>query len=114
MTQTEREKAAYPTDRRGASNKRDSDIQPSEFPLVTHAAYIACVQKPATMVDPKLRFLCKARARIGNALMAVDTALHALNPQVTNDGRDKAIYQKLRSVRDALEKQQIKFPLKIK
>src|SRR3989304_1022749 len=114
MTQTEREKAAYPTDRRGASAKQESSIQPSEYPVITQSAYIECVQRPASMVDRKMRSLCIGKSKLGNALLGVDKALHDYNPQVSKDGRDRKLYNKLRSVRRDLEKIQGKFPLMIK
>lgn len=104
----------YPTDRISASKKRDNDLTPSQFPVITKSAYVECVQKPASMVDMKKRSLCLARAGIGTALLRMDKAIHDYNPSVSKDGRDKPLYNKLRSIRSDLEKLQLKYPLVIK
>lgn len=100
------------TDRVSASNKNDG-IKSSQFPIITRAAYIECSQNPSTMVDQKMRSLCLGRAGIGTALLRIDKALKDHNPQATKDGRDKPLYNALRSVRVQLEKLQIRYPLRL-
>lgn len=100
------------TDRVSASKKNDG-IKSSQFPVITRAAYIEVIQNPSKMIDQKLRSLCLGRNGVGNALLLIDKALKDHNPQATKDGRDKPLYNALRSVRVQLEKLQIRYPLRL-
>lgn len=104
----------YPTDRSASSTTRETDVVKSKYPIVTRTAYAQCVQKPSSMVDIKMRSLCLGRNGIGVALLNLDKALHDFNPQVSKDGRDREIYNKLRGLRSGLEKLQLKYPLEVR
>ncbi len=104
----ERTTRAYPTDRRAASPKRQSDVIDSEWPLTTLSAYQGA---PAAEGDPtanrKMNRLCFGRIRIGHALLALDGAIL--------DWKDNdKVYDRLRTIRDHIEKEFLRYPLEVR
>lgn len=100
------------TDRRASSAKRDSDVLEFKTPVISKTAYDQAFSKADSM-NPKMRALCLGRIRIGHALTAVDKAIHDWSPEINGDGRDKKTKLKLRSIRDALEKAYVRYPLEV-
>lgn len=113
MIESEREKKWRPTDRRASSAKRESDVMKNKYPVTAKAAYDECFRKPQSM-EKKIRALCLGKIRLGHALHAIDQARHEWNPQVSNNGLDKDVYNALRGIREQLEKLQFKYPLEVK
>ena len=109
------------THRRAASRKQASSVTRSSVPLITRSAYQRVVQGDGSQVtDKKMLSLASARAKLGEALLMLDAAIHRHNPQLEknltpDDQAAKApTYNRLRSIRDAVEKQVLAFPLEVR
>lgn len=105
---TQREKAWRPTPRR-AAGKSDSDVKATEYPIITKAAYDGIVRGSGNGVNIKMKKLCAARNRIGQTMIALDSAIRDWNPQVEKQPAE--VYQRLRAIREKLEKEYLRFPL---
>lgn len=107
----------YNSDRRSASQKRQSDIRPSEYPIVTKAAYSAMLARESADVNEKMKWLCNARIRLGHAKTAVDKALSMHNPNANKKGSDKSttkVHNRLRAIQRDLDRLWLAYPLEVK
>lgn len=100
-----------PTNRRASSPKKKEDIIKSEYPVISKTAYNAVIQGNGSDVNLELKRLCQGRNMIGQAVLNIDSAIRGFNPQVKPQSRET--YQRLRSVRATLEKEYIRYPLRI-
>lgn len=100
------------TDRRAGSEKRSSDILPSQYPVVTKAAYQEMFRGTAPAgIDLKVHQLVAARIRLQQFFSAVDGAILSYNPRV--HPQTPEMYQLLRSIRVQVEREFLRFPITI-
>lgn len=104
---------AYATDRRASSPKRDSDVMKTKWPAITKTAYSEAFAK-ADEMDAKLRTLCQARLKMGQAMLALGRAMRSYKPCNSGDGRTGAVYNELRKIDEQINKAFLKFPLELK
>lgn len=107
----ERERRAYPTDRRSASAKRQDSVTKSEHPIVTQAVYEAIIRGKDTESNLKTKRLCQGRNLAGRLMLALDGSLKDHNPQI--ETQPTGTYNKLRQLRTMAERIYAQFPLRI-
>jgi hypothetical protein len=107
----ERTRRAYPTDRRGASVKRDSDVTASRWPVTTLAAYqnmlnAASNPKPEGEINERMIRLCQGRIAIAHAVLATRIAC--------THWKEGKVRQQLLKVLEELEGCRKSYPLDIR
>lgn len=107
----------YNSDRRSASQKRQSDIRPSEYPIITKAAYNAMLARESADVNEKMKWLAMGRIRLGHMKLAIDKALTLHNPNANKKGSDKSttkVHNRLRAIQRDLDRLWLAYPLEVK
>lgn len=107
------------SDRRAASPTRHTDVSKSDWPVITKVTYdsMARNKTPDDQLNLRMKRLCVARIELGRTLLAFDGALHDHNPEVKGnktDDQSRAVYNKLRSMRNRIEKEFKAFPLEVR
>jgi hypothetical protein len=100
----------YPTDRRASGNTK-SDISKSKWPVITRTAYNSVMRTPDKDMTLKMRRLCMAKIRIGQAMLALADAMHDANPKVK--AQSPELYNRLRSVDKKISDALAQFPLEV-
>lgn len=104
------------TDRLASSPTRDNDVTSTDWPVITQSVYTE-IHRKAGEIDPALRSLCVGRNKIGQALLAIDSALTHYQPRPRIDHprrpENKPVYNKLVKIRKELEKLQVSYPLQV-
>lgn len=97
---------------RRAAGKSDSDVKRSDYPIITRTAYAAlCRGEMVEGHNLKMKQLCVAKNKLGVTLVNIDAAIRGWNPQV--ESQDGAVFQRLRAIRDKVEKELLRFPLEV-
>jgi hypothetical protein len=103
------------SDRRSASQKLDSTLRPSEYPIITKAAYNAMLARETADVNEKMKWLAMGRIRLGHTLMAVSRAIHFHNPKTKGgDNSTRKLYQKLKAQERDIERLLLAYPLEVR
>lgn len=115
------------SNRRAASHRQDNSLTESEWPLVTHAVYVALARgaaapdgdakAEAARLNLPLRRLCAVRAQAGTLVLLLDAALKSYNPQVAGNPTDKAsrrIYNRLRAMHQQANKLLMQVPVEVR
>lgn len=105
----------YPSSRRSASPKRDSDIAASKWPIITKAAYGAMLSRQDPQLNLKMKRLAMGRIRFGQLHLAISSAMHDHNPAVKGgDISTRTIYNKLRAIDRDVERLMLSYPLEVR
>lgn len=98
--------------KRRAAGKSDSDVKQTAYPIVTQTAYESlCRGQNVDGYNLKMKQLCVARNKLGVTMVNIDSAIHGWNPQI--EQQNSAVFQRLRAIRDKLEKELLRFPLEV-
>lgn len=104
-------------DRLASSPVRDNDVASTQWPVITQSVYLE-IHRKAGEIDPALRSLCLGRNKIGQALLAIDSAMTHYQPRARVDHpkrpENKPVHSKLVKIRKELEKLHLAYPLIVK